>query len=188
VADLRQQIISNALVIFPHIVDKHTKKYPNTPVHAEDIFDTCIILGSWEHPNRALPGPYFAQLRYADGKAPAIRKLLLRTAACDTAEEALRNLFESTAAQLGFHNDLLISRRDGLVLVPDVCSNSPTECHTDNIYEAKVFVENYVSEAQSTGSATSPETLAEVQKNRGMKWPKALSKKCKKVMRGMARK
>jgi hypothetical protein len=192
VVDLRQQILSNALAIFPHIVDKHTKKYPNTPVRAEDIFDVCIILGDCD---RAIFGPYYAQLRHADGEIPAIRKLLIGTSSFATAEEALRVLLESTAALLHVESRLAVSRGNGMFPVPDLpipfpdlpehdLANSLAQVHTTTITEARNFVENYVAEAQSTGSVSSPETLTEVQRTKGMKSPGALWKKFKKVIPG----
>jgi hypothetical protein len=192
VVDLRQQFLSNALVIFPHIVDKHTKKYPNTPVRAEDIFDVCIVLGDC---NRVIFGPYHAQLRHADGEVPAIRKLLIGTSSFRTAEEALRVLLESTAALLRVESTLAVSRGDGMFPVLDLpvpfpdlpehdLENSLAQVHTTTITEARNFVENYVAEAQSTGSATSPVTMTEVQRSKGLTSPRALLKKWKRKMQG----
>lgn len=99
--DIRQQIVANALVIFPTIAIEYAKKFPTIPVHAEDIFNVRVLIVDKTDPNNAPDGSFRAKLTHTNGDIVAIRKLLLTSNAMSTAGEALENLLEATARALG---------------------------------------------------------------------------------------
>lgn len=166
--DVRQQIIANALVIFPQIVDKHVKKFSSFPVRAEDMFDVCILaVDSTDpdaHPNTNPAGSFRAMLTHTDGAVFALRTLLISTQSMPTAESALDTLLEAVATVLGTNRRTFLPKPEGVFTIPNA-TDLEAYSHGNMIYEAVKFAKNAAESKRTTT-------------------PKALWKKCKKAMHG----
>ena len=112
--DTRQQIIANALVGYPNIIQQHTTKYPNIPVRATDIFDICVANVTKHDDNFYISNPmYIAKLTHAHEKFPAARTFLLSGSAMGTMQAALQSLLEHSAIRLGVSLDTYLPVREG---------------------------------------------------------------------------
>ena len=115
-SDTRRQIIANALVEYPHIVQNHVIKFSNIPVRAEDIFDVCVAnvtdqYGCEDASEDA--SKFIAKLTYAHKGYPAARLLLLSGRVMLSMNLALHDLLERSANGLGASLDTLLPLREG---------------------------------------------------------------------------
>jgi hypothetical protein len=99
-SDSRQLITSNALMLYPNIVQEHVNKFPNTPVRATDIFDIYVMDVTDPH-GSGRGRTYTARLTHAHEKYPAARMLLMSGVRAATVEGALHDLVEQSARGLG---------------------------------------------------------------------------------------
>lgn len=111
-SDTREQIIANALVTYPNVVQEHINKFPNTPVRAADIFDVCVGEVTKQYGGIGDP-KYIATLTHAHEKYPAARMMLMSGPAGATVDGALHNLLEQCVAGLGASHDTLLPAREG---------------------------------------------------------------------------
>lgn len=111
-SDTRRQIIANALVLFPHIVQDHNTSFPNIPIRAEEIFDVCIADVTEQYGSEDAP-MYTAKLTHAHKAYPAARMLILSSRAVSTMELALHDLLDRSAHALGVSLDALLPVREG---------------------------------------------------------------------------
>jgi len=116
--DTRQQIIANALVQYPNIVEDHIKSFPGSPVRATDIFDVCVANVTKQYGSEDAR-KFIARLSYAHKKCPAARMLIASGWVMPTMELALPNLLEQSAKQLGDALDILLPLREGCVEAAD---------------------------------------------------------------------
>ena len=116
-SDTRRQIIANALVEYPSIVQDHITNFDNMPVRAEDIFDVCVanVTGQYGSATRK----YIAKLTHAHKGYPAARMLILSGRAMPTMESALHDLLEQSAHGLGVSLETLLPVREGCGEVTD---------------------------------------------------------------------
>jgi hypothetical protein len=137
-SDTRQQIIANALIMYPNIVQQHVNRFPNIPVRAVDIFDIHVI-----DVTRQLDSnndrKYNARLTHAHEKYPAARMLFMGGSRAATIEDALHNLLEQSVAGLGASSDK--------VPVCEGCAQETTGpdagwlVHKDSVFEGFNFAE-----------------------------------------------
>jgi hypothetical protein len=115
--DLRQQIMSNALVLYPNIVDQHKQTYPNVPIRPEDIFDICIF--------RFLAADgtggthWHATLAYAPGIAGITRENLLIGRPALAVEWALYYLLDIVSDLLSNRQAALLPFRGNSQVIAD---------------------------------------------------------------------
>jgi hypothetical protein len=109
VTDMRAQIFGNALVLFPHIVQLFSEKYPKfPPLRAKDIFE--ITISRRDDYDRS---DYTARLTHRHNMAPALHVLLLGSAPKPTAQLALLDLLDTTCTMLGVDEANIIERPPG---------------------------------------------------------------------------
>lgn len=111
-SDTREQIIANALVTYPNVVQEHVNKFPNTPVRAADIFDVCVGEVTKQYGGIGDP-KYIATLTHAHEKYAAARMMLMSGPAGATIDGALHNLLEQCVAGLRASHDTLLPVREG---------------------------------------------------------------------------
>lgn len=105
VTDMREQILANALVLFTHIVSSHSRRFPNIPPRAQDVFEVSISL---QHTDS---GPDFiARLTHRYSLAPALHVLVLGGVPQTSAEGALWHLLDTTCTMLGTEQANVIER------------------------------------------------------------------------------
>lgn len=148
--DTRQQIIANALVGYPNIVQQHITKFPNIPVRATDIFDVCVANVTEyddddneydEDPDYIITTPtYIAKLTYAHEKFSAARILLLSGSAKTTMQMALQSLLEHSAIGLGASLDTYLPVREGCAQATTGL-NAGWALHEDTAKEGIAFAE-----------------------------------------------
>jgi hypothetical protein len=136
--DTRQQIITNALIMYPNIVQQHVNRFPNIPVRAVDIFDIHVIdftrqLGS-DNDRK-----YTARLTHAHEKYPAARMLLMGGSRAATIEDALHNLLEQSITGLGASSDK-VPLREGCAQ-ETTGSDAGWLVHKDSAFEGFNFAE-----------------------------------------------
>lgn len=106
--DIRQQIIANALLIYPKAVQQHHHNFPSIPVRAADIFEVCIADVTRKYGTPIGDRKYIAQLTRAHESIRTARVLLLRGAVMPTMDGALHDLLEKSADGVGYPlHDLL---------------------------------------------------------------------------------
>jgi hypothetical protein len=139
--DLRQQTLSNALVLYPNIVDQHARTYPIVPVRAEDIFDICVVSIDRQIPHGPVARYWSAKLTYAPGIAGVTRAFLVAGKESLAMECALYELFETVTFLLSDGQNALIPRRHGsLQITIGECQGSIV--HDNTIQDALTFAEN----------------------------------------------
>lgn len=111
--DTRQQIIANALLIYPEAVQSHHRNFPSIPVRAADIFEVCVadVTRKYGTPNGERK--YIAQLTRAHEAIRAARVLLLRGGVMPTMDGALHDLLEKCAGAVGFRLHGLLPEYEG---------------------------------------------------------------------------
>jgi hypothetical protein len=118
--DLRQQTLSNALVLYPNVVDQHARTYPNVPVRAEDIFDICVSSIDRQIPNGPVARYWTAKLTHAPGTAGvnrAGRAFLIAGRESPAVDWALCELFDAVTFLLSDGHDVLLPSREGSRLI-----------------------------------------------------------------------
>lgn len=113
--DWRQQILANALILFPQIVALHCAKYPALPPRANDIFEVSVSTATANtaaedgetvrHTFRRYGLDYglddrlhfHATLTHSHGDVPAARVVLISSAVELSVGAALKQLFLFTA-------------------------------------------------------------------------------------------
>jgi len=114
VTDMRQQILANAMVLFPHIVHSHNNSFPSVLSRAEDIFEISVTL---RHDFE--PSDFVARLTRRHELAPAFHVLMLGGAPRITLSSALCDLLEAICNMLGTDQAVIIGRPpQGPVLRP----------------------------------------------------------------------
>lgn len=136
--DVRRQIVSNALIMFPNIVDKRVQKYPNTPVQAEKIFDVYVVSVIDQLPNGSYMSYWCAQLTHADFELPAAQMFLMSGKLSVTVELALQALFDHASNLLLNIHRVVLPPREGSQRVT-AGPNAGSITHSDTVAQALEF-------------------------------------------------
>ena len=136
--DVRRQIVSNALIMFPNIVDKWVQKYPNTPVQAEKIFDVYVVSVIDQLPDGSYMSYWCAELTHADFERPAARMFLMSGRLSVTVELALQALFDHASDLLMNIHRVVLPAREGSKRVT-TGPNAGSVTHSDTVEQALKF-------------------------------------------------
>jgi len=117
-SDTRRQIIANALVEYPNIVQNFITTFPNSPICATNIFDVCVANVTEQYGSKDAP-KYIAKLSHPHKGYLAARMLILSGRAMPTMELALHDLLEQSASRLGKSLDILLPVREGCAQVTE---------------------------------------------------------------------
>lgn len=103
--DTRQQILVNALALYPHLVNAHAAEF------AADLFDVHTA----EHHEEGIgssysPSSHVATLTYGDSNEGALRTVLMTTCTCESSDHALKKLLRLTIEGLREREDSLLHK------------------------------------------------------------------------------
>jgi hypothetical protein len=113
-SDTREQIVANALVLYPDVVQEHINKFPNIPVRATDIFDVCVVDVTKQYGGIGDPKS-IAKLTHSHEKHPAARMFLMSGGATATMNGALHSLLEHSVGRLGVSHENVLPEREGCI-------------------------------------------------------------------------
>jgi hypothetical protein len=163
VGDLRQQIMSNALVLYPNIVEKHEQKFPDAQIRAEDIFDICVVNFDRRVPTGGVARHWYAKLTYAPGIVDVTREILITGTVALAVEWALYNLFDMVTYLLSNRQRALFTFLEGLhEMYGDECEGATVQY--DMIEKAVTYAEKAREKARKSdaeGGDVAPPTEME---------------------------
>jgi hypothetical protein len=137
--DLRQQILSNALVLYPNIVDQHKQTYPNVPIRPEDVFNICVFHVPAADGTGGIH--WHATLTYAPGIADVTRSNLLTGKSALAVEWALYYLFDIVSHLLSNRLEALLQfRENSQMMIDGECQGAIV--HFDTIERAVTYAVN----------------------------------------------
>lgn len=116
--DVRAQILANAMILFPHLVDTYVEKHGHTALEAGRIFDVIYCVGKPSKNARRTTDrgskDLCACLVHRDLDFPAVCRILIQTGLQVTSKGLAERLFAITMETLGEGSDMLPTFTEGV--------------------------------------------------------------------------